>query len=118
MKKINTVKKNEDFTRVIKNGIYYKTKYFSLYKLKNNLDIYRFGISVGKKNGNAVMRNKIKRQLRNIIDKYKKNYSNNEDYIIIVKKDYDVSLFSDIEEKFSEALERLNKKGDKKNEKK
>ena len=64
------------------------------------------------------MRNKIKRQLRNIIDKYKKNYSNNEDYIIIVKKDYDVNFYSDIEEKFYEALKKLNKKGEKSNEKK
>ena len=110
MKKINTVKKNEEFTNIIKKGIYYRTKYFSLYKYKNNLNIYRFGISVGKKNGNAVTRNKIKRQLRNIIDKYKNYYSNDEDYIIIVKKDYDVNFFSDIEKSFNESLQKLNQK--------
>ena len=117
MKKINTVKKNKEFTNIIKNGIYFKTKYFSLYKYNNNLNIYRIGISVGKKNGNAVIRNKIKRQLRNIADKYKNNYSKGEDYIIIVKKDYSVSFFNEINKDFGEAIIRINKRRSKTNEK-
>ena len=45
---------------------------------------YHFGLSVGKKVGNAVTRNKVKRQLRSIIDE--KNYQNGLNCIIIVKK--------------------------------
>jgi ribonuclease P protein component len=110
MKKLNTVKKNEEFTKVIKKGIYYRTPYFTIYNYPNQFNCYRFGISVGKKNGNAVTRNKIKRQFRNIIDKYKNNYSNNEDYIIIVKKDYSVNLFNEIEKLFYESIIEINKK--------
>ena len=47
----------------------------------------RFGISVSKKLGNAVFRNKYKRIIRSIIDNYNKYYNNGEDYIIILRRE-------------------------------
>ncbi len=76
MKKRNILKENKDFNRIIKNNKPYKSKSFIIYLEKNtNIDCYKFGFSVGKKIGKAVIRNKIKRQLRNIIDK--NDYQNN-----------------------------------------
>jgi len=106
MKKINIVKSNRDFNSIIKTGRYVKDKYFVIYYKDNSLNNYRFGISVGKKTGNAVVRNMIKRQMRNIVDKYKKNYQKPCDYIIIVRKTYleldymsKCNFFSDLMEK-------------------
>ncbi len=85
MKKINIVKSSDEFTRII-NTI--KPKRFKGYlvfiehKLVQN---YEFGISVSKKVGNAVTRNRIKRQFKSIIDK--NNYQNNFKCIIIIKKE-------------------------------
>lgn len=110
MKKFNIVKKNEDFKKVIKNGRYYKNPCFVIYIYNNNLNHYRFGISVSKKLGNAVVRNKIKRQMRNIIDKYKNYYSNQLDYIIIVKKDYNMRSFNEVENNFLTILESIKKR--------
>uniref|UniRef100_UPI00262BD9EA ribonuclease P protein component n=1 Tax=uncultured Methanobrevibacter sp. TaxID=253161 RepID=UPI00262BD9EA len=76
MDKLHTVKKSEDFSNIIHNCDYVKNKSYVIYYNDNGLDYYRFGISVGKKLGKAVYRNKYKRQLRFIIDKYKKNYQN------------------------------------------
>lgn len=87
MKKHNIVKKNYDFERIISNRKFIKNKYFVLYFQENNLENYRFGISVGKKIGNAVIRNKYKRKLRVIIDDHKKLYQNNLDYIIILRRE-------------------------------
>ena len=87
MKKKFIVKSTRDFDSIIKNGICIKNKYYVIYYQKNNLLYDRYGISVSKKLGNAVFRNKYKRKLRAIIDNYKKVYINNEDYIIILRKE-------------------------------
>ena len=55
MKKKYIVKEHVDFTNIIQNGRYIRGKYFVIYYKKNELDHYRFGISVGKKVGNAVV---------------------------------------------------------------
>lgn len=105
MKKINIVKKNEDFRRIITTGKYKKGELFNIYIERNDEKIYHFGISVSKKIGNAVVRNKIKRRLKAIIDK--KNYQNGFNCIIIVKgaiNNYDYSYIAD---KMLNALEEL-----------
>ncbi len=86
MKKINIVKESKDFQRIIENGKCTKNRYFVLYTSKNDENHYRFGISISKKVGNAVVRNRYKRKVRNIIDTNKKLYSNDKDYIIIIRK--------------------------------
>ena len=71
MDKLHTVKKNYEFSDIIHTGKFAKNECYSLYIKGNGLSITRFGISVSKKLGNAVFRNKYKRQLRFIIDKNK-----------------------------------------------
>lgn len=93
MRKLYIVKSKRDFDRIIKKGLCRKNKSYVIYYEKNNFPYDRFGISVGKKLGNAVNRNKHKRKLRAIIDNYKKLYVNSQDYIIILRgsakdKDY------------------------------
>ena len=109
MKKINVVKENKDFAKIINSGKKYWNDVFSIYYDKNNHERYRFGISVSKKIGNAVIRNKIKRQLRMIVDKYKNIYSNDTDYIIIVKRNYINLSFSEVEKKYMELIERVTR---------
>ena len=86
MKKVNIVKRKEEFNNLIENAPYFKNKYFVIYHQENNLNRDRFGISVGKKIGNAVIRNKYKRRIRTILDIYKKDYKSFKDYIIIMRK--------------------------------
>ena len=70
MKKINIVKKNIEFNNIMKTGDRFVSDIFYVY-VKNNIYNYnRFGVSVSKKIGNAVNRNKYKRRIRSIIDKY------------------------------------------------
>ena len=92
MKKRNIFKENKDFNKIIKENRGYKYKDFIVYVEKNTNDIYHFGFSVGKKIGTAVTRNKIKRQLRSIIDK--NDYQNNFNCIIIIIKQCVSSIFS------------------------
>ena len=86
MKKKDIVKNNILFNDVINKGEKINTKYFVVCKMKYDIKNSLFGVAVGKKVGNAVTRNKIKRQIRNIIDNNKSLFENGYIYIIIGKK--------------------------------
>ena len=107
MKKINVVKSNEEFNMIMNKGKCIKNKYFVLYSMDNNLERYRFGVSVGKKVCNAVNRNKLKRQVRNILDYHKNLYSKSKDYIIIVRKSSLNEEYSILEENLVKLLEKM-----------
>ena len=53
MKKINIIKKNDDYNRIIQNEKPYKYKDYVIYMEKVENSNYHFGFSVGKKVGNA-----------------------------------------------------------------
>ena len=107
MKKINVVKNNQEFNEIIKVGKCLKNKYFVLYYRNNNLNLYRFGISVPKKVCNAVNRNKLKRKVRNIVDNSKNLYSKQKDYIIIVRKSCLNEEYSVLEDNLKELFKLL-----------
>lgn len=110
MKKINIVKESKDFERIIKNGRFIKNKYYILYYLQNNNKFYRFGISVGKKISNkAVIRNKLKRRLKSIVDNHKNLYQNNQDYIIIMKRSCLEANYQELENNFLDLISKINK---------
>lgn len=106
MKKINILKKNEDFSRIIKNEKPYKYKEYIIYKENYIGKGYHFGISVGKKIGNAVVRNKIKRQIKSIIDQ--NNYQNGFNCIIIVKKGIIEKDFSEMKEDLEVIMKKIH----------
>lgn len=110
MDKLHTVKKSREFSNIIHNGVFYKNKSYTIYYKDNDLDYYRFGISVSKKLGKAVDRNKYKRQLRFIIDKYKKNYQNGTDYIIIIKNGFKELDFNSKDKDFVYLINKINNK--------
>lgn len=87
MKKEFRIKKNEEFQEIIAHRKYRTSKNFIVYTKNKKEEYARIGISVPKKTGNAVMRNKIKRQVREIIRPlYDEDM--NKDMILIVKKTY------------------------------
>jgi len=84
MNKDKILRKSEDFSKIISNQKYVKNKYFSIYYKESNTTL--FGITVPKKVGKAVLRNKIKRQLKNIISTNEKDIQSNNNYVIIIKE--------------------------------
>lgn len=104
MKKYEVVKTHEEFTSIIQNGPVLKNKFYNIYIRKSDLQIARFGIAVGKKLGNAVARNKIKRRMRNILMNQKKLFSKGYDYIIIMKEKTKEATFVELETKLLELL--------------
>lgn len=107
MKKINIVKENGDFKKIMDAVKPYKNSCYTVFVEKNNLlNNYKFGISVSKKIGNAVTRNKLKRQIKSIIDK--KSYQKNFNCIIILKRDILNKNYQEMENLLMEIFNRVN----------
>lgn len=66
MEKKYRLRKNLEFKRVYSGGKNYWNRNLTLYKKKNNLKETRFGITITKKVGKAVVRNKIRRRIKEI----------------------------------------------------
>lgn len=111
MKKINIIKETKDFENIIHKGKFIKNKYYLLYYLKDDDNkYYRFGLSVGKKISNkAVIRNKLKRRLKSIIDHHKNIYQNNQDYIIIMKRSCLEANYQELEDNFIDLINKVNR---------
>lgn len=87
MKKINVVKEATDFDTLIKSGKKKRNRYFNVFYRNYGVGESLFGIAVSKKLGNAVFRNKSKRQIRMIIDNNRNIFKANNKYIIMLKNE-------------------------------
>ncbi|MBL4953385.1 ribonuclease P protein component [Neobacillus sp. YIM B02564] len=87
MKKELRIKKNKDFQTVFQQGRSFANRQFVVYSLpKEDQDFFRIGLSVSKKLGNAVTRNKIKRYIRQSVFELKDQLLPGYDYVIIARK--------------------------------
>jgi len=68
LSKKHKLKRNNDFKKVLKQGRDYQQDFIRLKVLKNNLEISRFGFMAGLKiSKKATQRNKIRRQLEEVV---------------------------------------------------
>lgn len=115
MKKINIIKENREFGRIIQTYKSFKYRDYIIYIERDTNDTYKFGLSIGKKVGNAVTRNKVKRRIKNILDE--KVYQNNFNCIIIVKKGIVDKSYAEMREDLFYIVNKLNITKGAKNEK-
>lgn len=89
MKKAYRVKSEAEFQKVFHQGKSTANRQFVVYVLKKPKQAhFRIGISVGKKLGNAVVRNRVKRRIRQaIFELDRENLLNHEaDFLVIARK--------------------------------
>ena len=118
MRKINTLKKNYEFKKVLNNGKYFYGKYIQFFIIKNNKNINRIGIAVSAKIAKATKRNKIKRLIREnyrimVKDKILKGY----DFVFVWNKNKSIkdANYYNIKEDFENIFKRTGILIDEKN---
>jgi len=102
------LKKRQDFKNVLRNKKSLIGKLVFLKFIKNDLDNSRFGFIVSSKiSKKAVVRNKIKRQLREIVRKNLANIKSGLDIIIIAKPEIINNNYQDIKSDVKNLLKSL-----------
>ncbi|PBH43664.1 ribonuclease P protein component [Clostridioides difficile] len=103
------LKKDSDFRKVYKHGKSFANKYLVIYILKNKSDYSRVGISVSKKVGKAITRNRVRRLIKeayrlNIDEKIKPGY----DIVFIARVSSKAATFKDIDKSIKNLVKRTD----------
>ena len=104
MKKRFRVKKEKDFSAIFKEGKSFANRKFVIYRLENDEQHFRVGLSVSKKLGNAVTRNQIKRRIRHILIEYKNQLVENVDFVVIARKGVEILDYAEMEKNLLHVL--------------
>ena len=108
MKKIYRIKKNEDIKLVLDNKKSAGNKNYIIYIMKNSeAKNFRVAMSVSKKIGNAVVRNRQKRLIRQVFNSNKDKINLYE--IFVIARSNVVNLtYNEIEQNILHLLKKLN----------
>ena len=106
MPKMNRIKESSDFQKVMKNGKWYASECLTVYILENNINSNRVGVAVGKKAGKSVVRNRIKRLIREAYRLTESKLQVGFDIIIVWRSSTDSSkiLFDNVQKSLLKSL--------------
>lgn len=107
MRKAYRVKSEQDFQKVFQHGESKANRQFVVYKLpKMGQKHFRVGISVGKKIGNAVIRNQVKRRIRHALRELHQEHSFEAelDFIVIARNPVSEMTFQEIKSSLQHVL--------------
>lgn len=108
MKKEYRIKKGSEIEYIMKQRQSVGSQYFVIYQSKtknHDQNHFRFAVSVSKKYGNAVYRNKIKRQIREIIAHCGDIKTVN--FFVVVKVNANQLTFQEIEKELKRLMKKL-----------
>lgn len=97
------LQKNRDFQKVYEKGRFFVHPSLVLYLLRHpGINNGRIGFAAGKKIGNAVQRNRVRRQLKEVVRLYGRlDYFSDCDIIVMIRKPALDGWFHDIREAYT-----------------
>ncbi len=106
MKKEYRIKKSSEIDAIFKNKQSRGNKYFAIYVSPNKEELhFRFAMSVGKKYGNAVERNLVKRRVRHIVQSFKEQFICMR-FVIVIKPQAKTLVYEDIKTKLHDLFKK------------
>jgi ribonuclease P protein component len=106
MRKALRIKNAREFQSIIGKRHYFTNKCFVLYHARRSSEQARVGITVSKKLGNAVVRNKIKRQCRMMMQELM-TFEENFDLICIVRGGYLMQSYNENKKELETLLKKI-----------
>lgn len=103
MKKSYRVKREQDFNAIFTKGNNIANRKFVVYRMSNQQEHFRVGLSVSKKLGNAVVRNSIKRRIRHILMECQ-HYLAADDFVVIARKGVEDLSYQDMKKNLLHVL--------------
>ena len=97
MQRSESLKKNQDFQKVYRNGTSKGNRYLVMYVLKNQYMKNRLGISVSKKVGNSVVRHRLTRLIRESYRLNEAEFENSLDIVVVARPQAKNRTYQEIE---------------------
>ena len=108
MKAAVTVKENHEFRRIYRKGRSAVSPYLVVYCQKNREGRSRLGVTVSKKLGHAVVRNRVRRRLREIYRLNSHQLKTGWDIVIVARSRCVGAEYSRMDAAFMAACEKLS----------
>lgn len=107
------VKKNKEIQEIYRGGKSYVTRYFIFYLFRTADEPIRVAVAAGKKLGNAVIRNRIKRRLREMFRRNQSHLTGSGQVLIVGRKPILDADHTEIEKAFLAVCRKVKREGEK-----
>ena len=108
MKKENRLKKRKEFAYIFKKGESLGSRHIVLTFVPSKLKKYKVGFSCGKKVGKAVVRNKVKRRIKEAVYIYRDLLKSGYNYIFVGKQNSSFATFEEIKQEVEFLLNKMS----------
>lgn len=112
MNKYKSLKNNREFRKVYDNGKSLSNKFLVIFYIKNGLSYNRVGFSTTKKLGNAIIRNRVKRLIKEAFRLNSKNVDIGYDIVFLARIRSNAANYTDIEKSVLNLLNRTKLNND------
>ena len=109
LRRCDRIGKRREFLSIYQRGRKIRSRNFVLYAMPSGLPFHRLGVTVSKKVGKAVVRNRVKRRLREIFRRNRPGGVPPVDLVINAKKSIAELEFDQLHDELIEGLRRLGK---------